>query len=280
MAFRQLAKRVGAGAVLIPIVLYLTYRGGLAFAIFVSAIAAIGAWEFQKMARARGLAISPAVLVPGSGVVAITFYFGSPAAQVIVFTVVALLALMERLARMDVADYMLSVSLTLAGVIYVGWLLGFYILLREFPVDVPTPAYAGAGDMGRSFVFLVLILAWCSDSAAYFVGSAIGKHSLMSRVSPSKTVEGTVSGVVCSVGAALVARATFAAFLGLGQALTIGVIIGVSCVVGDLVESMLKRSTGVKDSSNLIPGHGGMLDRFDSLLFAGPVLYLYAKLAF
>jgi phosphatidate cytidylyltransferase len=278
MAFTKLAKRLGAGAVLIPVVLLITHRGGLVFAGFVALLAALGSSEFVKMAYAGGFRISRLVVILGSAVVSISFYFGTLQTSAIILTAVVLVVLMERLARVDVEKYLLSVSLTVTGIIYTGWLLGSFILLREFPGDALKPELAGVGDIGRSLVLLVLILAWSNDSGAYFFGSSIGRRRIMPRVSPSKTVEGTLGGVGCCVGAALISRATFASFLGLGEAVAAGVLVGAACITGDLVESMLKRSTGVKDSSNLIPGHGGLLDRFDSLLFAGPVFYLFARL--
>ncbi|MGD9140561.1 MAG: phosphatidate cytidylyltransferase, partial [bacterium] len=280
MAFSKLAKRVGAGAVLIPIVLFITYRGGLLFAAFVALLAGLGSSEFANMASARGFRVSRFLVIPGSALIALAFYFGSIGTAAIILTVIVLMGLMEGLARADIEKYVLSASLSIAAVTYTGWLLGFFILLREFPAHALDPGLVAAGDMGRSLVFLVLILAWSNDSGAYFVGSAIGRRKLMARVSPSKTVEGALGGLTACVIAAFISRATFAPFLAAWQAVVVGVLVGAACVVGDLAESMLKRSTGVKDSSNLIPGHGGLLDRFDSLLFAGPVFYLFARLVF
>lgn len=277
MAFTKLAKRLGAGAVFIPIVLLVAHRGGLLFACFVALLAALASSEFVNLAYAGGFRTSRFVVILGSAVIAISFYFGKLQTSAIVLTIVVLIVLLERLARVDVGKYVLSVSLTVTGIVYTGWLLGSFILLREFPGDALKPELAGAGDIGWHLVLLVLILAWCNDSGAYFVGSSIGRRRFMPRVSPSKTVEGTLGGIACCVAAALISRATFASFFGIGEAVGAGVLVGAACVTGDLAESMLKRSTGIKDSSNLIPGHGGLLDRFDSLLFAGPVFYLFAR---
>lgn len=275
MAFKKLAKRVGAGIVLIPIVLYITHRGGLVFAGFVALLAALGSSEFVRIAAARGLHMSRVVIVAGSALVVVAFYFGSLAGAGAVITLVALAAMVERLIRSEAEDYVLGVSLSVTAVLYTGWLLGSFVLLREFPAG--DPGLGAAGDVGRSLVFLVLVLSWSNDSGAYFVGSAIGRHKLMARVSPGKTVEGALGGIAVCIAAAFICRATFASFLGPYEAAAVAVLVAVACIVGDLVESMLKRSTGVKDSSNLIPGHGGLLDRFDSLLFAGPVFYLFAR---
>ena len=278
MAFTKLAKRVGAGVVLIPVVLLITYRGGVVFAAFVALLAALGSSEFVKMTSGRDLRMSRPVSVIGSAVIALSFYFGDLRTASIVLTVIILAVLMERLARVDIERYALSVSLTVMGVVYTGWLLGFFVLLRQFPGVAEGSDPAGTGDIGRSLVFLVLVMAWSNDTGAYFVGSSIGRHKLLARVSPSKTVEGTLGGIAICTAAALISRATFAPFLSRSEAVFAAVLIGAACVMGDLAESMLKRSMGVKDSSNLIPGHGGLLDRFDSLLFAGPVFYLYANM--
>ncbi len=279
MAFAKLAKRAAAGVVLIPIVLLVTYRGGLSFACFVALLAALGAWEFQRMVRARGIDVPGLVVMPGSALVVLAFYVGGIGSAAIVLTAVLLAVMVERLARAGVGGFVTDVSVAVTAVFYTGWLLGFFVLLRQFPGAAVAPGPAGPPDLGRSLVLLVLILAWSSDSGAYFVGSAVGRRKLMARVSPSKTVEGALGAAAASVAAALISKWTYAGFLGTGQAVSAGVLVAAACVVGDLVESMLKRSTGVKDSSGLIPGHGGLLDRFDSLLFAGPVFYVFARVA-
>jgi phosphatidate cytidylyltransferase len=278
MAFNKLAKRVAAGLILIPIVLLITHRGGIVYACFVALLAALGSSEFAKMAAARGIRMSAGVAAAGSALVVLAFYFGGLAAAGAALTLVALVILVERLLRATVDGYAPGVSFSLMAVVYTGWLLGSFVLLREFPPEGLDTGLAAPLEVGRSLVYLVLILSWSNDSGAYFVGSAIGRHKLMARVSPGKTVEGALGGIAACVVAALVCRATFASFLGLGEAIAGAVLVSLACIAGDLAESMLKRSAGVKDSSNLIPGHGGLLDRFDSLLFAGPAFYLFARL--
>jgi phosphatidate cytidylyltransferase len=113
------------------------------------------------------------------------------------------------------------------------------------------------------------------DSAAYFGGRAMGRHKLFERVSPKKTWEGAVWGLIGALGTAVVAKYTILPYLTLAESLVMGGIIGIFGQLGDLIESLLKRDAGVKDSSNLLPGHGGILDRFDSLLLVSPLLYIY-----
>jgi phosphatidate cytidylyltransferase len=124
-------------------------------------------------------------------------------------------------------------------------------------------------------LLLVLVCVIFTDVAAYYVGSNLGRHALAPRLSPKKSWEGAVGGLLASVGGAVLAHLWFFQRLPLGHAIALGLILGVAAIMGDLAESLVKRAAGVKDSSSLIPGHGGLLDRADSLLFAGPLLYYY-----
>ena len=129
---------------------------------------------------------------------------------------------------------------------------------------------------GGKLIILLLLSIWICDSAAYIAGSRFGRHKLFSRVSPNKTVEGTLFGFLFALATAFACQMTFINELSLTQALVIGGICGSFGQLSDLVESLLKRDAGVKDSSNLIPGHGGILDRFDSEILVAPLVYFYA----
>jgi phosphatidate cytidylyltransferase len=166
--------------------------------------------------------------------------------------------------RKDAAEMLGTALNTLFPVIFVGLALGFLLKIRNIP-----------GDDGEDLLLLVLVCVIFSDAAAYYVGSNIGKHRLAPRLSPNKSWEGAVGGMLASIGGAVLAHFWFFQRLPLGHAIVIGLILGVVAILGDLAESLIKRAAGVKDSSNLIPGHGGLLDRSDSLLFAGPVLFYY-----
>jgi phosphatidate cytidylyltransferase len=128
---------------------------------------------------------------------------------------------------------------------------------------------------GAMTVIAVFASVWACDSAAFFVGRKFGKHKLFERVSPNKTWEGAVAGFVGAVATFLIARALALPYLSVSGALICGCMIGVLGQFGDMVESLLKRDAGVKDSSSIIPGHGGVLDRFDGLIFVSPMMYLY-----
>ncbi len=152
---------------------------------------------------------------------------------------------------------------TLGGILYVGWFLGLFVTLRL--------------NAGRDWVFLALFATFGSDTAAYFVGKAIGRHKLAPQISPGKTWEGAVAGLVGGVIIAVLFTLDTPLQLPLDywQAIILGLLISVFGQLGDLAESLLKRNSAVKDSGSLMPGHGGILDRLDSLLFAGAVVYVY-----
>ena len=152
---------------------------------------------------------------------------------------------------------------------FIGVLFGYLIDLRTMS-DVPKGL-----ETGSDLVFLLFFVVWGSDTAAYFVGRTLGRRPLAPNVSPKKTVEGAIGGVLGALVAAFVARAWFMNRLTIGDCLFLGLALGTIGILGDLVESMLKRGAGLKDSASLVPGHGGILDRMDSLLYAGPVLYYY-----
>jgi phosphatidate cytidylyltransferase len=153
-----------------------------------------------------------------------------------------------------------GVTLTLLGVCYCAWLLGHAIWLRALPG-------------GRGLTLFALGVTWCGESAAYFLGRRFGRRPLAPRVSPGKTVEGGIAQLIASGGAALLG-APFVS-LSLPEAAAIGLFLGTVGQIGDLSESFLKRSAGAKDAGRLIPGHGGLLDRLDSLLFNVPALYYW-----
>lgn len=150
------------------------------------------------------------------------------------------------------------------GLFYLPFLFGHLLLLRFLPE-------------GRAWIFLTLLVIMLCDTFAYFVGSNLGKRKLYPAVSPNKSIEGGIGGLVGSVMVVVLAGVTFLPQIGIWDGILVGLLLGVVGQLGDLFESLLKRACGVKDSGHIIPGHGGLLDRLDSLLFAFPVVYCLAR---
>jgi len=167
------------------------------------------------------------------------------------------------LGKKTLEDSLPSSAIAVLATTYVGMLAGSLIRLRN---DFPE---------GSKLIFFLLLVVWLGDSGAYYVGKQLGKHKLSPRISPKKTVEGLIGGITASILAAVVIHYTFFEKFPLLHAIIAGVILSVAGVIGDLAESMWKRSADVKDSGTLLPGHGGFLDRFDSILFTAPILYCY-----
>jgi phosphatidate cytidylyltransferase len=156
-------------------------------------------------------------------------------------------------------------AVLLFGVAYVALTLGHLVLTRALP-------------QGEYLIFFVFLVTWAADTGAYYVGVSLGRRPLAPAISPNKTVEGLLGGLGLAVVAALLARAWFLPALSLVDCVALGLLLTAAGLLGDLSESVLKRGAGVKDSGSVIPGHGGMLDRLDSLLFAAPAFYYYVTI--
>lgn len=269
---RTTFQRVVAGAVFIPAFVIVTRIGGYAFLGFVDLVIIFGMLEFYGMMRNKGIQPYRSIGVL-CGVTLSTYMFfqsGLYANFFLTFVVIALMGL--ELARKDSRLAVYHVSTTVFGVIYVAFLASHMTLLRELPNVVGLPYRTGA-----SFVFLAFAVTWASDTGAFAVGSLIGRTPLLPRVSKKKTWEGALGGVVFAGLAGWVASVTFAPYLDAVRGVGVGMLASFVGLLGDLFESMLKRDAEVKDSSRTIPGHGGVLDRFDSLLFTVPLIYYFLK---
>lgn len=163
----------------------------------------------------------------------------------------------------DIRQVAAEVGMLAFGFFYVALFLGYLVMLRS-------------GPHGVQWLFLMMFIVMPGDSAAYYIGSKFGRRKLYPAVSPNKSVEGAIGGLCGSLGGALLFRAVFFPEIGILHCVTAALVVGVSGQLGDLFESLLKRSCGVKDSGSIIPGHGGVLDRLDSILFAAPVIWVFA----
>jgi phosphatidate cytidylyltransferase len=268
--------RVASAVLFLPLLVLAARIGGVAWLIFTLLVVGIALREFYHMMESKGLmphwksGTFAALLLPIGSYLRLNT--GRTAEWNLggLLTVLIGAILLAELRRGAGKQAVANIASTLLGVFYIGWLGSHIGLLRELPRPWHLP-YA----LGASFALLPFFLAWVCDSAAYAVGLAFGRTRLMPEVSPKKSVEGALAGLAAAVGAAFLARVWFAPYLTAVDAAVLGVLVGVLGQLGDLVESLLKRDAQTKDTSRLIPGHGGVLDRFDSVLFAAPVVAYY-----
>jgi phosphatidate cytidylyltransferase len=272
----NLGRRVIVAVIGIPVAFGFVYSGELVLALFLATLGALGAGELYRLARARdgqpfdviGAALAAGFPV-GAHLVRTGVIDRPMSAMGVLFVVVAGLAVWGRAPDERPLE---AVAITVFGAIYCGGTLSFGYALRHHPWVIGAVA-------GTALVLYPVVITWSTDIAAYFVGRGLGKRKLIPAVSPGKTVAGAVGGFAAAVVVAVVYNRTVLrpmAHLALapGTALGLGAILSVVAQVGDLAKSLFKREAGVKDSSNLLPGHGGILDRLDSLYFVLPVAYL------
>jgi phosphatidate cytidylyltransferase len=260
--------RVITGVVGVPLVVLAIWFGNPWpwFTILIAAVALAGTYEFYKLANfdrrepllylgllwALALTVSPQ-------------YVSSDALPVVIAATM-LISLVWLLFRRSRERAFQNWAWTIAGALYVGWMLSYWLNLR------------GLAD-GRNWVYVAMLTTFANDTGAFFIGWAWGKHKLAPTISPAKTWEGAAGGLISAIPAAIVIALvlnvvspfTFAYW----QIILLGFLVSLFAQLGDLVESLLKRNVGVKEAGSLLPGHGGILDRFDSLIFVGAIVYYY-----
>lgn len=261
-------KRVLTAAVLLPLfILVVILPNPWYFTAFVGAAALLCAVEYARIAEASGFAVQKALLLFLTlGFIAASVWPDELKHEWLV-ALGLFLALAASLRRgADLTKALGSAAASLFGAFYVGFLLAYLVALKS----------AGQNpEAGKDLIFLLACVTWAGDTSAYYGGRTFGKHLLAPAASPKKTWEGAVANVVGSLAAACIAALTFIHRIQWTHALALGFALSVVGQVGDLCESMLKRGANVKDSSGLLPGHGGVLDRLDSILFNAPVVYYY-----
>lgn len=306
----NLAQRVLTAAVAIPVIVLICMAGEMYFFLFVAAASAIALKEFYGLASHKGAQPQVVLGMAAGFLINLSFYhiklrsfvvglfldsgiaipFPSQAQLFMIVTLLTVVTLGVVELYRNKGSAINNLSTTLLGILYISFFFGTFIGLRELfvPEDFPigryfpnAPAFPGAEIVDQVYrwggytVISVFAMIWICDSAAYHAGMTWGKHKLFPRVSPNKSWEGAIFGFVFAIASAVAAKFLVLEYLSLSGALLLGCIVGVAGQIGDLLESLLKRDAGVKDSSALIPGHGGAFDRFDSLLLVSPLVYLY-----
>ena len=253
-------QRILSALLLIPPFLFLVRFGSsLHFALLVGLAIGLAAWEFSRLCPAGtdpGLSLGTvagalawhAALSLTGGVAAVAAAVGGAA------------LLWVTLLRTDFRVGLLQAAWIVLGIVYVGGLLSFASLLRALPE-------------GRQLIYYLACTTWAGDIGAFYVGGRFGRRPLLPRISPKKTVEGALGGILATIVVAMAGSIWIWPRLGWAPAGVVALLLSVVGILGDLCESAVKRGAGAKDSGSLIPGHGGVLDRLDSLMFAGPVLY-------
>jgi phosphatidate cytidylyltransferase len=266
--------RVASGVLFVPILILLARVGGYAFWSLIALQVTLGLMEFYAMMRQRGLRPYRRLgIATALTLLWVCFRPDLPHVGFLV-TSVLLLVLALELRRPEARQRVEDIAVTCFGVLYVGWLSAHLVMLRELPWRAGT----SYGD-GASYVLLAFFITWSCDIGGFAIGRMFGRNRPWGAISPRKSVEGAIGAFAFALAAAFIARAWFVPFLGWRDALALGLLVGVFGQVGDLVESLFKRDSLHGDSSDLIPGHGGVLDRFDSLLFAAPAVYYYLSVA-
>jgi phosphatidate cytidylyltransferase len=267
----ELTKRLAVAAVGIPVCIAVAYVGGVVFAAGLGVLAYIAVGEIGAMLAERGRSRLNRVGALLAGLFPLAMLLFGPAGMSWL-TVLCLLGLLG-LATLHIPPAELpfqTAALTFTAVVYVGGLLSFGVSLREFLPDRLD---------GTLLFFLPVVVTWVVDTAAYTGGRAMGRRKMAPAISPNKTVEGGISGLLAGPVAAVtytwIALPEIAASLGVGLLVLLGIVLAAAAILGDLAESSLKRECQVKDSSALLPGHGGLLDRMDSLLWTIPVAYFF-----
>ncbi|MFQ5866675.1 MAG: phosphatidate cytidylyltransferase [bacterium] len=274
--------RIKTPLVVIPVLLLIIHWGVIPFSLLVLAVIIIGLLEFYRLTEKRNYHPQKFLGVLGGFFLCLSFFLfqGKLSGGVggFVVTLFLFLILIEAILKKDIKFGVSSVSVTFLGIFYISWFLSHLILLRD------------VRPHGEGLVYLLFITTWCVDTGAFWAGVKFGRHKLSRLISPNKSWEGAIFGLLTGIGVVFGCRALLGLqfftrlnldlnFITPIECLVIGLLLGIGGQVGDLAESLIKRNAGVKDSGNLFPGgHGGMLDKADSLMFNTPLLYYYVQL--
>jgi phosphatidate cytidylyltransferase len=265
-------KRWITGICLLPFVIFAVYKGGLFFAALVSAASLVALWEYYRIALgAKTHSLSGIILWWGYGIDLALIWaaylkrsdlsLSLLAANLLVIAVISMFQFKSNRSVLEV------ITGQLQGIIYIPVLLSFLILIRE-------------SSSGMVWIFILLAIIFAGDTGAYYVGSYFGRRKISPAISPGKTIEGSIGGLGANLIVGTAGKFFFLPELPWATSILFFMAAGIVGQVGDLFESELKRSSGIKDSSGILPGHGGILDRIDALLFASPVAYFFIRYVF
>jgi len=256
----MLRQRILTSIVIVPISIIAIWFGNPWFALIMAVIAVLGSLEFYRLASLNK--IEPLSYF-GTAIIFLLIlcpFCPIPMIKPLLMTLAVVISLIWFLFRSAIKNAFNNWAWTMAGVLFIGWTLSYWIEIREL-------------EQGLYWTFWALIIIAVNDICAFFIGRAIGKHALAPSISPKKTWEGALGGVITGTLASVIVGIVFPLHINYWQMIILGLLICVLAQFGDLVESVLKRNTDVKDSGKLLPGHGGILDRLDSFFLTGPVIF-------
>jgi len=267
---KELLIRVGVAIIGIPLLVFLVWQGGLWFLAFILLVAALGQWEMYHMLEQKQVVPQKtAGIFSGLSVIVLTYTGFSGEVFSLLLALLVFIFASEMFYNRGSSN--LNIGGTLLGVIYPVLFLDALLFLR---INMGGMFGDTGGHASAIFILTLFVAIWTCDTMAYFVGVRFGKHRLFERVSPKKSIEGALGGLAGAMLVFLLVWWRQFIPLSLPLALSAGFIVGVFGQLGDLVESWFKRDAGVKDSSKILPGHGGILDRFDSLMFVSPIFMI------
>lgn len=260
--------RVLSAIIFLPVLFYAVWASSPVWFVAIASIGLIiGLYEYFALMRCSNRVLA---LISAFGILA-AYYYNYHYAISAIITAYAIIELSIQLFRNrnnnDLSNVLATVALNVFGVIYVILLGGYIIAIRMIDSEVP--------QLGAKLITLFFILVFSGDTGAYYTGRAIGKHKLAPHISPGKTIEGAIGGFIACAFAAWVASLTFFPELKPQYGIPLAVIMCAMGIIGDLCESMIKRGAKAKDAGKIIPGHGGLLDRLDSMLFNAPLLFYF-----
>ena len=263
----MLITRILSALVFAPALFWFIFQGGFLMEVTCAVLTILMLWEFLRMTQAdSSLLLRGAGYLLGFLVIAgIYGWLPTPYSLVVLPLGVILLSVLSLAQPQPIDDSVRKVGIVAFGVLYCSGLFPFLGRLREL-------------ENGLQLTVIALFCTWGGDTAAYFAGRLFGKRKLYPAISPKKTIEGALGGVFGGIAVAFVVKLIFGFESGAFHLLVLGSLAACMGIFGDLVASLVKRSTGTKDSSHLIPGHGGVLDRFDGVMFAAPAVYTYVIL--
>lgn len=259
----MLFKRVIVAAIFIPIFFFLIIQGGFYFLGLTCGIIAVGLIEFHQGVHKEDNPGIPFKNIALGLCIPIAIYFKGEAILPFILTFVILAIFFGELFKLRVVKSQANIMISLLGILYVSYLLSFLVIMRSIP------------SLGLVLVITVLFTTWMGDTGAFTIGSLFGKHAFLSVYSNHKSVEGFLGAIGFSTAAMFVLRVWLP--VPLVHLVLLGLLMGVCGELGDFFESMLKRNLNIKDFGKLLPGHGGILDRFDSLFFSVPIFFYYTK---